>query len=1169
MRFKAKIKELVAALLLVLAVVCVALAISDPRAPGDSGRTARRVSRIVSRKAQSLGFYMQKALEQNPYEWMELPGLPDDMVIYRYCADTLQSWVNQFPLTNDNLNTAVMFSRLVNPRINIESPLMAAGDSLVYVSIGSKWYLLRSIREADCRVIGGIEIADRADGYTYTGINSSLKIPYHSNVCSLSNDEGAAVYVDGRPLFKVFCESLSGRATANPLLMWIAMGLVCAACVLYLMGKKTLRRFFVSSGVLVFATVSMYFWGHGAQNVLRLFSPLLFAGGAVLSSLGAVLLINLMVLMLAAMLHFVREDLCSRIRTRTGLFLCGTAAVLAAGLVVLYLNAALRSIVVNSNISLELHRFTELSLYSGLVYASFILTLVSVPLLVNLMRPAAVRLLGIDKDTLSLRGRIVFAAVVGLWMTAVIGVLSFDKEEKRMSVLADRLAIDRNIPLELRLRGIESVIADDLIISSLSVFEGTESTIQSRIQETTFSRMGQDYVTSVQVLNNDNSTPESVALFESRIRGGVPIADNSRFLFVNRGRRPYYAGVFIYYVEGQGYSRVLFTVESKVDQDGQGYAAILGMIPPGRVSVPPEYSYARYEGTGLQFYKGSYAYPTRMDEDMRRDIYEKGNCHNRTQGYVHFMNLVSDTEAVIISRPVVNFFNFAVSALFIGLLAFLMVSLTKVRFRFRRNEGAQRSYYKGRISAVLMISLLLTLVAMALVSVLFVYKQNERHTRTMMVDRLTAISSMLDMEVHDIEDTRGLMTTGVHDALENVASSTGSDLTLFSPDGRVLMSTSPLVMERQLLDPRIDGDVYNSIILQNRRYYIKKEHYNDVAYYNVYAPLFGARDKVVAILCTPYTNGDIDFEKDAATHLMAILSVFLLLLLLTRFMSEEILQRMFKPLGELGRKMDSTSLDSLDRIEYSRNDEVQSLVTAYNRMVGELSESSQKLAQAERDKAWSGMARQVAHEIKNPLTPMKLQLQRVMRLKQKNDPEWVNRFDDAYKVLLDHIDILTDTANEFSTFAKLYTEEPTEINLDLVLQEEIAMFDNREDVSFDYMGLSGALVQGPKPQLIRVFVNLLSNAVQAVEENGGGRILVSLRNSTVDGFYDIVVEDDGPGVSAENLDKLFTPNFTTKNGGSGLGLAISRSILERCGADMSYSRSFSLGGACFTVRYPK
>ena len=131
-----------------------------------------------------------------------------------------------------------------------------------------------------------------------------------------------------------------------------------------------------------------------------------------------------------------------------------------------------------------------------------------------------------------------------------------------------------------------------------------------------------------------------------------------------------------------------------------------------------------------------------------------------------------------------------------------------------------------------------------------------------------------------------------------------------------------------------------------------------------------------------------------------------------------------------------------------------------------------------------------------------------------------------------------------------------------------------------YIGLEKAMVLAPKPQLIRVFVNLITNAVQAVEiqqkeavETGQeavqGKIFISLRNGVRDGYYDIVFEDNGPGVNEENQGKLFTPNFTTKSSGTGLGLAICRNIVEKCNGEITYRKSFSLGGASFTVSLPK
>ena len=326
---------------------------------------------------------------------------------------------------------------------------------------------------------------------------------------------------------------------------------------------------------------------------------------------------------------------------------------------------------------------------------------------------------------------------------------------------------------------------------------------------------------------------------------------------------------------------------------------------------------------------------------------------------------------------------------------------------------------------------------------------------------------------------------------------------------------------------------------------------------------------MIAIATSPYTDQSYDFENEALVHIASIITVFLLLLMIARVVTVAVIGRMFRPLSEMGRKMKVSDVDHLEYIIYDQEDELTSLVRAYNLMVHDLSDSTRQLAQAERDKAWSEMARQVAHEIKNPLTPIKLQLQMLIRMKNAGRPGWEKKFDEVSATVLEHIDVLAHTANEFSTFAKLYSEEPVLIDLDALIREEVSMFDAREDITFTYYGLEGAEVMGPKPQITRVLVNLVTNAVQALEGREFGQIVVSLRNSTREGFYDIVVEDNGPGVKEENRAKLFTPDFTTKSHGSGLGLAISRNIIERCGGEIGYSKSFTLGGACFTVRYPK
>ena len=195
-----------------------------------------------------------------------------------------------------------------------------------------------------------------------------------------------------------------------------------------------------------------------------------------------------------------------------------------------------------------------------------------------------------------------------------------------------------------------------------------------------------------------------------------------------------------------------------------------------------------------------------------------------------------------------------------------------------------------------------------------------------------------------------------------------------------------------------------------------------------------------------------------------------------------------------------------------------------------------------------------------------------MRMKASGNPLWQERFDEVAQTVLYHVDLLADSADQFSTFAKMYDQKPERLDLDALIKQEVDLFDSRDDISLEYFGLVGAWVMAPRPQLTRVVVNLITNAIQAVDSESGPaekRIVVSLRNAVEDGFYDIVVEDNGPGVSQENLSQIFTPDFTTKTSGSGLGLAICKRIVEHCGGTISYSRSFTLGGACFTVKYPK
>ena len=514
-----------------------------------------------------------------------------------------------------------------------------------------------------------------------------------------------------------------------------------------------------------------------------------------------------------------------------------------------------------------------------------------------------------------------------------------------------------------------------------------------------------------------------------------------------------------------------------------------------------------------------------------------------------------------------------VAGFLVALMAYFLVSLPRGG---RRRSMFGNNFYKQRINTVLYISLTLTLIIMAVISVYFVYRRNEVNVTTLMTGKINTIQSLLEADSRYYTSYEDFGTQESGGRIEEIGNFTKSDITLYTTQGKVFKSTYPEAFERMLLGSRTDSDAYRNIMYSHRRFFIHRERFSNHSFYSMYAPIFNGDGTMLAIVGAPYTDTGLEFRSEAIFHSIFIITVFFILLILTRLVAGKVVDNLFRPLGEMGAKMHSARTGGLEYIIYERDDEISSLVKAYNLMVHDLSESTKQMAQVERDKAWSEMARQVAHEIKNPLTPIKLQIQRIIRLKSKNDPRWEEKFDSIVPVIMDSIDGLTETANEFSSFAKLYSEEPVVINIDKLAMDQISLFDEKDDISFQYMGLQDAKVLGPKPQLTRVFVNLLTNSVQAIENQQNedasskhGQVNVSVRNSSKEGFLDIVVEDNGPGVKDEDRGKLFTPNFTTKSSGTGLGLAICKNIIERCGGDIQYSRSFVLQGACFTIRLPK
>ena len=1181
MKGSVRIRYEISALMFSLSVIAFVLSYTSLSTPGNAALASHRAGASLEKRLAKLDSYMEEAMLTPRGSWMRLNRVPEDMVIYLYDEDEMSSWVHSFPILNDDISNKYVFKTLVDPSIAINSPLSEIGEDIEFVNLGPKWYLLKAISDgAGRKVIGGIEILNSNDLTHGNVINPHLKIGQIFTIRPLSYTGGVAVDLRGSPVFKIANESLSQTFALNPLYLWIAAFLIIFSGMVFLSAKKTLGRYFLVSFLLMIPLACMYIWGKSASLDTLMFSPTVFAGGSVIYSIGAVILINIGIAVLVTGAYMVRFDIYRPVRERRSLR--RAPIVLVLGIILLafilfYGYHSLKSIILNSNINLELYRISEIDYFSLVVYIAYFELALMIPLVLRIIRPAFKELFDIRYDVFSNRARMIFCLLFGLAIVAVPAYYGVNKERDKLDALAGRLSVTRDIALELQLRFVENSIAADMLISKLVMLDGTERFVLNRLSQNYLYRVSQEYSAQLFVLGANNNSPDNVALYNQRLRAGNEIAPGSHFLYEDlRGGYSRYTGIFNYFDEQHGLRHMMLCLEPKDSRADGGYMSLADLTASaGRVVIPSRYSYAKYVNRELVSYKGTYPYPTELVDE----VWEKFNLRDdiRMNGYDHYITRISDDEQVFLSRPVEPVANYIISVMIFALLMYFAYNM--ISFSRKPPKLFAKSYFRRRISLIISLSLLLALVTMATISILFVYRYNDNNLNTMMAQKINSVQAMIEERCLYAANPQDLLGQETNAMLEMVQDITKTDITLYSPRGLVMKTTTPEIYDRQLMPVCMDEKAYSDIVNEHKRVHISRNNFDTKSYFALYAPIYNVSGNMIAIVCAPYTDEGYEFELEGLRHLATVVSVFLILLILARMLTLEFIDRMFRPLLQMGRKMNGADVNNLEYINYDRDDEIATLVHAYNRMVTDLAESTRKLAQAERDKAWSGMARQVAHEIKNPLTPMKLQIQRIIRLKEKNAPNWQDKFDEVANVVLDHIDVLSEIANEFLIFAKVDVEEKVEINLDKFIRDEVMMYEHREGIDISYLGFSKAVVKAPKPQLTRVFVNLLNNATQAIEdaqmvaqERGEapveGKIHVILRKSSDGRAYEILVDDNGPGVSEENSHKLFSPNFTTKSGGTGIGLAMCRSILEKCGASIAYDRSFSLGGASFRITYP-
>ncbi len=391
------------------------------------------------------------------------------------------------------------------------------------------------------------------------------------------------------------------------------------------------------------------------------------------------------------------------------------------------------------------------------------------------------------------------------------------------------------------------------------------------------------------------------------------------------------------------------------------------------------------------------------------------------------------------------------------------------------------------------------------------------------------------------------------------------NISIYDLNGNLLVSSITNAFEENNIGPLS----YNVLkdLAQNSNHRIVKTRVEDGnGYQSSYSYINDPKFKRIGIVEFQFTQDNSEIEYELREFISRLSLVYLLMLIIAIALAYFLSSYITKSIKSISDKMEQTQLNQRNEkiLLHAVGSEIEILVDAYNNMIDQLEESAIKLAKSEREQAWREMAKQVAHEIKNPLTPMRLSVQSFERKFNPEDENIREKLSEYSKTLIQQIDVMSAIASAFSDFAKMPTQNKEEIEVISVIKLAIDIF-NDESIQFhsEEKELFAFL---DKTQLIRVLTNLVKNALQATEETENPEIIVDVSSESE--FLKISVSDNGKGIANELKELIFEPKFTTKTSGMGLGLAMIKNIIEAYDGNISFT-SEKNKGTTFTVILPK
>lgn len=754
------------------------------------------------------------------------------------------------------------------------------------------------------------------------------------------------------------------------------------------------------------------------------------------------------------------------------------------------------------------------------------------------------------------------------------------KELTHRKVLAEKLSIEEDPIAEILYSEIESKLLSDVIFSNLKygLVNYDKEFFDNALKEKYFSGYLSRYDVKSYLFREDgnpvsafNKTQHERNYFERLInQSGRPTVNNNMILIENSEENEnYIIRIPVKDRSGNETPGTLYiTLESKLQPETTGFPELLLDNKMKTASHPADkkYSFAKYRKGRLAEHYGKFNYSLSLENygshEMKISYSDAGN-------YSHLVFRTSSKNAVILSKPGEGAMEYVTTFSYLFVIFSILVFMFLNLRNFPQNLRMKNAGFNYKVQVMVVGVMVISMILFGIGTSYYIYVEYHKKNHSVLSEKIHSVLTEVEHKLSSEEQLGEKLKEYISYILTKFSTVFFTDINLYDLNGTLLASSRPKLFNEGIISRQMDEKAFYQIRFLQKSEFIQDEKIGELDYHSAYIPFKNKSGDVLAYLNLPYFAKQDTLEDEISSFLVALINIYVFLFAFSLVAALFISNAITRPLQYIQAMLSRVELGKTNKpIEYTGKDEIGRLVKVYNDKVAELEKSAELLARSERESAWREMAKQVAHEIKNPLTPMKLSvqhLQRALKEDHNNQEELLRRFT---QTMVEQIDALSAIASEFSHFAKMPKANNEPLNLTTIIENALLLFKETPGVKFIFKtDLPQALVFADKEQLQRVFINLLQNSVQAIPPEKEGIIKISLDKKTsssgeISSFI-VRIEDNGTGINPEQMDKIFSPNFTTKTTGMGLGLAMVKNIIESLEGKIWFETQMGTGTTFF------